>query len=161
MAIISTRQQEDDFEDSKAVEALTELLSEFSSGLIGNLPTSKVQAGTNLEDLLVNLRTLLEVQQAAAQAFYNDAMSLSQDNISLSIKYAETLGVLDSMMHVSYDEALDHATADLMDAFVGAGAAEVDQDGDLVFDSRIALGKGDLKPVLREAIVRWVDLKIQ
>jgi len=161
MAIISTRQPTDPDQDSLAIDGINELLEEFTSGIIGSKATSMIQTGNDLDTALQNLRAVLEVQQGIAQAFMNDAMSLSHENLVLSVKYAEAMEVLDSMMHVSYDEALDHATADLMDALISSGVAEADHSGDLVFDARVALKKGDLKPVLREAIVRWIDLKIQ
>jgi hypothetical protein len=159
MAIISTRQTEDDT-DSKAIAGLTELVEEFSHGKIGNHPRASIQAGTDIETLLENIRLVLEVQQAAGQQLFNDLMSLSHDTMVLSVKHAEAVGILDSLMYVGYDEALDHATADLMDALIGTGAAEADQDGDLVFDSRVSMGKADLKSPLREAIRRWIELKV-
>jgi hypothetical protein len=159
MAIISTRQTEDDT-DSKAIGVLTELLEEFSHGKIGNHPRAAIQAGTDIETLLDNIRLVLEVQQAAGQQLFNDLMILSHDAMVMSVKYHEAVMVLENFMDVSYDEALDHATADLMDAFIGSGAAESDHSGDLVFDSRVAMKKSDFKPVLREAISRWVEMKL-
>jgi hypothetical protein len=160
MAIISTRQAGDDDTDSKAIAGLTELVEEFSHGRIGNHPTAAIRAGTDIETLLDNIRLVLEVQQAAGQSLFNDLMILSHDAMVLTVKYAEAMEVLDSLMDVSYDEALDHAAADLMDAFIASGAAESDHSGDLVFDTRVAMKKSDFKPVLREAITRWVELKI-
>jgi hypothetical protein len=61
---------------------------------------------------------------------------------------------------IDYDEALDHATADLMECFCASGSADVSADGELVFDERISFTKEDIKPMLREAIVRWVELKM-
>ena len=160
MAIISTRQTDPD-QDTRAIDGINELLEEFTSGIIGSKATSLIQTGDDLDTALQNLRAVLEVQQGIAQAFMNDAMSLSHENLVLSVSLAEAMGTLDAMMHVSYDDALDHATADLMDALISSGVAETDHTGDIVFDSRVSLNKGDLKPVLREAIIRWVDLKIQ
>jgi hypothetical protein len=159
--VISTRQSTDQDVSSKAVDGINELLEEFTSGIIGSKANSVIASGDDLDTALQNLRAVLEVQQGIAQAFMNDAMSLSHENLVLTIKLAEAMGLLDSLTNVSYDDALDHATADLMDALVSSGVADVDHSGDLVFDARVALKKGDLKPVLREAITRWVDLKIQ
>lgn len=158
--VISTRQSTDPDASSEAIDGINELLEEFTSGIIGSKATSLISTGNDLDTALHNLRAVLEVQQGIAQAFMNDAMSLSHENLVLSVKYAEAIELLDSMIYVSYDDALDHATVDLMDALVSSGAAEADHSGDLVFDTRVALKKGDLKPVLREAITRWVELKI-
>jgi hypothetical protein len=160
MAIISTRQSEDDDIESKAIKGLIEILDDATMGTIGNHPRAMIQAGTDIDTLLENVRIVLEVQQAAGQALFNDLMILSHEAMVLSVKYAEAMEVLDSLMNVSYDEALDHAAADLMDAFIASGAAEADHSGDLVFDARVAMKKSDVKPVLREAIMRWIELKI-
>jgi hypothetical protein len=62
--------------------------------------------------------------------------------------------------NIDYDDAMDHATADLMDCFAASGAADVNADGDLAFDARVTFSKADLKPILREAIVRWIEVKM-
>lgn len=160
MAIISTRQNEDEV-DSKTIRTLIEILEDATSGTIGNHPKAMIQSGTDIDTLLENVRVLLDVQQAAGRALFNDVMILSHENLVLTVKYEEAMNVLDDLMDVTYDDALEHATLDLMDALIGSGAAEADQDGDLVFDPRVAIGKGDLKPVLREAIIRWVEQKIK
>lgn len=160
MAIISTRQPEDDAADSKTIQRLTEILEDATAGTIGNHPRAMVQAGTDIDTLLDNVQLVFDVQQAAGQALFNDLLIASNEAFVLNIKYNEAMDVLDSLTDVSYDDALDHATADLMDALIASGAADSDHSGDLVFDARVALKKSDFKPVLREAISRWVEQKI-
>jgi hypothetical protein len=62
---------------------------------------------------------------------------------------------------VSYDEELDHATIDFMDAIMASGAAEATFDGEISFTTDLIMSKEDIKPILREAISSWVRLKIQ
>jgi hypothetical protein len=38
--------------------------------------------------------------------------------------------------------------------------ASMSPDNTVVFDGRQTIGKGDLKPVLREAITRWIDQRL-
>lgn len=62
--------------------------------------------------------------------------------------------------NIDYDEAMDHAAADLMDCIAADGTADINTDGNLVFAERTVFSKEDMKPMLREAIVRWVELKM-
>ena len=61
---------------------------------------------------------------------------------------------------VDFDEALDHAARDLMDCFCSSGAADVTADGELAFDERLVLNKEDIKPMLQQAIVRWIEQRL-
>lgn len=85
---------------------------------------------------------------------------VAHENLRMSVKIAEQDEVL-STLHkgVPYDEDLDHATADLMDAFLGSGAATPTFDGEISFDEAVVFSKSDLKPMLREAIQTWLRLK--
>ena len=67
--------------------------------------------------------------------------------------------LLDEIMTIGFDEALDYATLDLMDAFLGSGAATNTFGGDLSFDSNVTFTKQDLKPLLRQAIITWINTK--
>lgn len=158
---IKTRQDDSDVSTDKAVQKITELLKDFSGGTLGNHPNARVQLGTDLDSILADLEMMLEVQHGIAQSLYNDVMILGHDNLAQALKLAQAMELLDSMMTVPYDDPLDQATLDMMDAFTSSGDADIDANGDLVFDQRISFSKSDLKPVLREAITRWVDLKIR
>lgn len=59
-----------------------------------------------------------------------------------------------------YDEALDHATADFMDAFLAGGDAVATSDGGMYISATSAFSKEDLKPLVRQAINSWVRLKM-
>ena len=62
---------------------------------------------------------------------------------------------------VQYDEALDYATVDLMDAILGSGAANTTFNGDLSFEDSVVLNKEDIKPMLRQAIETWINMKVR
>jgi hypothetical protein len=62
---------------------------------------------------------------------------------------------------VQYDEVLDHATMDFMDALLASGVAESTFDGEISFVNNVIMSKQDIKPILREAVSTWVRLKIQ
>jgi hypothetical protein len=90
------------------------------------------------------------------------AVTLMQlDLVALAVRLDVVEDALANMIgNIDYDECLDHATTDLMDAFASSGGADTSADGELVFDARITFSKEDIKPMLREAIVRWVELKM-
>ena len=62
---------------------------------------------------------------------------------------------------VKYDEDLDHATIDFMDAFMATGAAEPTFDGELSISEAVTFNKEDLKPIVRQAIESWLRLKVK
>ena len=160
MAKIITRPSEETQEESKAFEQLLELLSVTTSGVVSNEPTAQLKAGDTLEELINTTRILFEAQERAGHQLLTDMAFLSHENLLLSVKLTEAIEIIESFLSIEYDEALDHATADLMDELCSSGAAEADHDGDLSFDQRITLSKNDLKPMLRAALQRWVELKV-
>lgn len=67
---------------------------------------------------------------------------------------------LEDLTSIGFDEALDFATLDLMDAFLGSGAADTTSTGELAFESGVTFTRQDLKPLLRQAIITWVNTKV-
>lgn len=87
------------------------------------------------------------------------------DNLKREVVGLTTLSALqeqklEELTFIGFDEALDHATTDLMDAFMGSGAASSTFGGDISFDPDVVFTKQDLKPLLRQAIITWVTTKV-
>lgn len=149
-------------EDEARVARLQEILEAASLGVVGDVNDgARVQLETDLDELIGQTDTLFAgmletlqhvgVQMIDAQAtavILAAELDLAQDTL------ANLIGGID------YDDALDHATADLMDCFCASGSADISTDGELVFDSRISFTKEDIKPMLRDAIVRWIEVKL-
>lgn len=161
MAKISTRSTAPSSEVQVIYDRLLEVISNGTGGAISTTPLALIPPGSDVMSLLNDLELVFEAVNKAGRVMMIDMALLRHENLVLNVKYEEMMDVLSSFMDVSYDEPLDHAAADLMDAFVGTGAAEANAQGELQFDSRITMGRSDIKPVLREAILRWVDLKMQ
>ena len=159
MAKINTRPT--DLNDESTIQELQEILENATNGVIGIKTTALVHAGNDVQSLLENVKMVIGLLTQTASSLFNDLAQCSRDNMVLTVKLAEALDVLESMIDVSYDEALDHATADLMEAFAASGGADVTPHGELGFDGTITYSKSDLKPILREAISRYVDLKLK
>lgn len=157
MAKISTRKIEDDTSDRTS--EIWDLIEEVTEGAIGNGSNSLMSPGTSHDEAMEMLRAMFRTLTKTLQQAKHDMLDLIADNVSLQVTLTEAALQIDELMNVTYDDAMDHATADLMDAFTSSGAADVTDDGDLMFDARISFSKGDLKPILREAIIRWVEQK--
>lgn len=106
----------------------------------GSIITVYHQTLKDAEKTLYSLESALHIAQIEAEA----ASDLVQSFID----------------EVEYDEALDHATADMMDEFCASGSADVSPDMELVFSERASFSKEDLKPILRAVIQRWVEQKM-
>jgi len=164
MAIISTRQptatqvQLDILEDVDA--EIFDILKEYTSNAINQTASSPVQPDAPIEDKIEAVRVILEIQQAIAIDAVNEATTFAAIAAGQEAKIYALEDKLESMRIVPYDEALDHATMDLMDAMASTGQCEINHNGELEFNGRVTFGKGDLKPLLREAIYRWSGLKI-
>jgi hypothetical protein len=159
MAKITTRQPSQI--DQEAYERLLEIIEKGTDGAVSRNHAAIVTAPDTIDELLDVLEVIFAAVNDAGKKMSYELAMLSAENVVLNVKYEEVLDVLDEIIDVSYDEALDHATADLMNAFTGSGAADTTADGELVFDERVVLNKSDMKPILREAITRWVELKLQ
>lgn len=137
---------------------LQEILADASEGMIST--GGRVEPGATIQDLVTQTASLFEVYRVTLAFANTDVARLTMltnemmaDNIMLAQQ-------MDGLLDVNYDEALEHATLDLMDGFCASGAADVSADGELVFDERVTFTKEDLKPILREAITRWVECRL-
>ena len=145
------------------IEALQEHLINYSLGAVNRAgQPGVVQVGDTLDDLIAQAGG---VMAAMAQTLEHQAVDLSVARLEAtqySMRVDELESVVENLLSdIAYDEALDHAAADLMDCMCSSGAADVDSDGDMIFDERVAISKADIKPWLRQAIVRWIELKLQ
>lgn len=159
MAKISTRQS--DLSEETTIKKLQEILHHSTNGIISTQATAILHAGNDIPDLLDNVKVVIALLNETAVRLFQDMAVLSNDHLLLTVKFAEAIDAIESMIDVTYDEALDHATADLMDAFAASGGADVTSHGELGFDGTITYSKTDLKPILREAILRYIDLKLK
>lgn len=159
MAKISTRPA--DPSQDTTVQKLQEILHEATNGVVSVQAGATYNAGNDVDSLLESTKAVIGLLNKTASRMFADLGMLTHDNMVMTVKLAECLDMLESLVEVSYDEALDHATADLMDAFAASGSADVTADGELDFDSRVSFSKSDLKPMVREAILRYVDCKIK
>lgn len=138
-----------------------ESIAEFIQHIIAEVGGPMPADVTDIDSMLATVRQMLHalVDESLKQA---EARVLVQTELMIvKYKLSEANKIIESVTDVSYDEALDHATMDMMDVITSAGLAEITDEGDLRFDSSVVATKGDLKPALREAIARWVQLKVQ
>lgn len=162
MAVIQTRPTEKDTILPDMLQYLNDLIDEYTQGFFSNAASGiQVKVGVHFDrkdpnEVLTVVHEVLDAQQTVATVLANDVVAANQ---SLEVATRALEHFIDKFTSVPYDEALDHATADLMDAFMSTGSVEVDDQGRLVFTEGTNLGRGDLKPILREAIHRWLDIK--
>jgi len=117
----------------------------------------------------ITCASLLETMNAFEQAMDSlmlDMERLTDDNDRLSNhihRIESSFKDLKGMLRdgVEYDEDLDHATIDMMEALVASGASEPTFDGELSFQEAIVISKEDFKPIVRQAIESWLRLKVR
>lgn len=141
-------------------ERIRDMLESVTDGEISLYgPT---QPGDTLEDLVGQVEDVFVDQLQLIENLEENYTCLQQEAISLAVQVGmqeKALSVLSEGVH--YDEALDFATIDLIDALLGSGAANVTYSGDLSFDENVTFTKEDLKPILRQAIDTWVCNKVR
>lgn len=145
------------------VQQLQDTLIHYSLGAVtADGKTGVLPVADNVDDL-INQTT--SVMAGLVQTLEHAAVDLSLarfEAVQYSLRVDELESIVENLLQdVSYDEALDHATADLMDCLAASGSADITADGQLAFDERITLSKEDMKPMLREAIVRWISLRLE
>lgn len=124
-------------------------------------PKGDEQLPTELSDLVVHTCAGLETLRMTLDTVENELEDAEEKVAYLEGELDKSQDLLANLIgDIGYDEALDHATLDLMDCLIASGAAEPTADGELGFDERVTLNKEDIKPMLREAIVRWIELRI-
>lgn len=144
------------------IKKLQQILEAASMGAIGDTSSGSLfELSDNMDELIEQTDDLFEGMMDAMEEYaariisaQNEALHMAIEIDMLQDRLAALIGGID------YDDALDQATRDLMECFCASGSADVSSDGELVFDERISFTKEDIKPMLREAIVRWVEMKL-
>ena len=156
------------------LQLLQELLVKHSRGVIGGGAATSKKGGINFISHKMVVEVASDMDGALAQLeqlldSYSDTLSQAELELVQLRRFAEICearidemeGMLENLVgNVDFDDALDHATADLMDCLQASGAAEVRADGQLAFDYQVTFGKEELKPMLREAICRWIEVRL-
>lgn len=143
------------------LEDLQTILIHYSAGAIGHPGSGATfDVGTTLDEvidqndqMIAGLCTALELIKAQ-----NDFLRINLARAEMQLDVTQD-ALANLIGNIDYDDALDHAAADLMDCFCARGA-DVTVHGELRFDPSTTFSKEDVKPMLREAIVRWVELKM-
>ena len=162
MAKITTRKTEADKRSIEIAERLINILEKSSGQSLTSLLAFEP------EDVIDDVDFLLDATEVVVKTAINAAITLRDalhesavENLRLSIELFQQQSKLDQLTDICYDDALEHATIDMMDSMVASGIGDVSDEGDVVFDTRSVVTKNDLKPALREAINRWVEQKLQ
>jgi len=146
---------------SPVEERFQEVLVNNSTGAIAYDQSGIIQVAPDLPGLVEQTEALLISLITTLQRAAIDLAVTRLDAAQLEIKVDELESIVENLLgDVSYDDALDHATTDLMECFAASGSAEVTADGELSFDERITFTKADIKPFLREAITRWIEQRL-
>ena len=131
--------------------------------LLRNLITThrgQVDPNADIVDMISMLDVSLENASSVLQEQNEALRIISNQHLQLSVKMAETINLLEKFANVGYDEALDNVALNFMDRLISTGAAEASDDGEaLVLDQSVTITKADLKPLLRESISDWLELK--
>lgn len=148
--------------ESASVQRLQETLVANSLGAITTDDRGIAKVGDDLETLVAQTDSVL---QGMMQTLEHAAVDLSIARIeanAFSVRVDELESIVENLLgDVSFDDALDHATADLMDCLASSGSADVTSDGALAFDERVTFSKEDLKPYLQQAITRWIERRLE
>ena len=144
------------------IQQLQDSLTSYSMGAITKDGRGVAKVGDTLDVLVVQTSSVL---QSMVQTLEHAAVDLAyarSEATQLSMKVDELESVVENLLgDVSYDDALDDATADLMDCLASSGSADVTADGELAFDERVVFSKEDLKPYLQQAITRWIERRLE
>ena len=145
------------------LERLREILDLATAGAIA--PGSTLEPADDLEGLVTQtdiacaslLETLnrvsLDLEQIQVDRSYLEMFISRQKDYFKPIKTAVDDGV-------TYDEDLEHATIDTMEALLATGAFETTFNGEIALQDGAFLTKEDFKPIVRQAIDSWLRLKL-
>lgn len=125
-------------------------------------PHGSTTPGDTLEKLVDQVEDVVLDYMERVETLEESYDCLQSEVLALSAQCGTQERILNTVTEgVHYDEALDYATIDLMDALLGSGAANTTFDGDLSFDESVVFSKEDLKPILRQAIDTWICNKVR
>lgn len=139
-------------EDQIQCDRLRGILEAATDGYV-TPATSLPQLVSQVEDTMMHFMSRVERLE-------HSYGNLQMEAATLAAQCSMQEDKLEDLMHIGFDDALEYATLDLMDAFLGSGAASTTFDGDLSFDPNVTFTKQDLKPVLRQAIITWISTKV-
>ena len=151
--------------EEEQLQRLREIIEAATGGAIAPYG-GELELGTTLHDLVTQVDitcfSLIEI----ADRNENENVRLAIDNLHLSNHIAQRDQSLSPLIEaiengIEYDDAIDTATHDMMEAFIGSGGAESTFDGEISFNANVAFSKEDLKPMVREAVESWIRLKVR
>lgn len=157
---ITSRTTTDDLNLSR----LREILEAASHGAIAE--DGEILPGENLAELVAQVDIIcaafldtLDVCERKIDLLMQDVEIMSGRLRTLDDTLQEVMGVFED--GVDYDDDLDHATIDMMEALIASGATEPTFDGELSFPVAVTISKEDFKPIVRQAIESWLRLKVR
>lgn len=149
--------------ESARVEILQDALANFSMGAFtrnGKAGVAKI--GDDVDTLIAQTTSVMAGMLQSLEHMAVDLSLSRREAVQYSLRVDELESVVENLLaDVAYDDALDHAAMDMMECFAADGRADVTADGELEFNERVTFNKEDIKPMLREAIVRWISLKLE
>lgn len=146
------------------LQRIRDIIEEVTDGGIG--PNGAISAAADLSEIVTHIEITFSSLCATLNLYDDEVTQLSLENsrlVSQIDKLDDSLHEIYSVIEngVEYDEDLDHATIDMMDAFIASGATEPTFDGEISFSEKIIISKEDLKPIVRQAIDSWLRLKVK
>ena len=139
-------------EDTAQHDRLKEILEAATDG--------NITPGNTLEELVTQVDDTIVSYMEQVDQLEEDYQALRHEVDTLSVQVTLQEKMLESITGgIQFDEALDYATLDLMDALLGSGTADSTFDGDISFEDGVVFTKEDLKPILRQALDTWITLK--
>lgn len=143
------------------VERLRAIIASFNKSPLAVNLLADPDGSIDVDNLIDEVGIVVDTQSMTISTLLGKLLTMESDLVIAKMHIEvleETLATL--VEDIDYDEALDHATADLMDCMCSSGAADVGNDGDLIFDERVSFNREDIKPWLRQAIVRWIECRM-
>ena len=147
-------------EDEQQLQRIRDILEVITEGAIS--PIGIIKPAEDLSALISQVDETFATLLVHIETIEEDYDSAKSEVVALSVQCAEQEKIIDCVTEgIPFDEALDHATVDLMDALLSSGAANTTFDGDLSFEEDVVFTREDIKPMLRQAIQTWVNLKVR
>lgn len=140
------------------LQRLRELIDIATDGVISD--TGDAPPAATMDEAIDHCEITFSAMLDAIDGVQRDLDNLSRSHAQLSVMLAQREGLIEALTSsVDFDDALEHATIDFMDSLMASGAAEPSFDGEICFETGVALSASDLKPYIREAISTWLHEK--
>ena len=148
-------------QEKSNITALQETVVKNSLGAVTYDESGLVKVADTMEELISQTNDVLTSLCSTLKNTAIDLAIVKSEKMQLFQRVDELECLVENLVgEVSFDEALDHASRDLMDCLCSSGAADVTSDGELAFDERLVLRKEDIKPMLQQAIIRWIEVRL-